>query len=100
MAVSCFNALIKFCFRHVDFATRFIEAGSTTRALRTYGIEDYSRAVTRISSRHATTEEAQYLRLAPGAVVLVSDGIDVDADGTPIHMMLTRFPADRIELVV
>lgn len=86
--------------RFPDFAAQFVEAGSTTRALKAYGIDDYSRAVTRISSRHATTEEAQYLRLAPGAVVLVSDGVDIDAEGTPIHMMLTRFPADRIELVV
>ena len=36
----------------------------------------------------------------PGAVVLVSDAVDVDMGGVPIHAMLTRFPADRMELVV
>jgi glycerol kinase len=44
--------------------------------------------VTRISARHATTEEAQALKLAPGAVVLVSDAVDVDIAGVPIHAML------------
>lgn len=86
--------------RFPDFAARFSEDGSTTRTLQTYGIEDYARGVTRISARHATTEEAAQLRLAPGAVVLVSEGVDVYADNVPIHMMLTRFPADRLELVV
>lgn len=86
--------------RFGEFPAVFVEAGSTTEALKRYGIEDYSRGSTRISARHATTEEAQALKLAPGSVVLVSDAVDIDADGVPIHAMLTRFPADRMELVV
>lgn len=86
--------------RFPDFSAVYTEVASVTEALRHYGIEDYSRAVTRISARHATTEEAQALKLAPGAVVLVSDAVDVDPEGVPIHAMLTRFPADRMELVV
>lgn len=76
------------------------ETGSTTEALKRYGIDDYSRGSTRISARHATTDEAHVLKLAPGAVVLVSDAVDIDAAGMPIHTLLTRFPADRMELVV
>lgn len=86
--------------RFPDFTAVYLKAGSVTETLRHYGIEDYARAVTRISARHATTEEAQGLKLAPGAVVLVSDAVDVDMAGRPIHAMLTRFPADRMELVV
>ncbi len=86
--------------RFKGFDTAYLEAGSVTAALRHYGIEDYSRGSTRISARHATAEEAQILKLAPGSVVLVSDAVDLDADGVPIHAMLTRFPADRMELVV
>ena len=86
--------------RFPDFPARYAEAGSTTRTLMTYGIDDYARGTTRISARHATVEEAQALKLAPGAILLVSEGIDLDPDGTPIHMLLTRFPADRLELVV
>ncbi len=86
--------------RFPDFTAIYMESVSVTDALRHFGIQDYSRAVTRISARHATTEEAQALKLAPGSVVLVSDAVDVDMAGIPIHAMLTRFPADRMELVV
>jgi len=86
--------------RFSGFDAAYLEAGSVTLALRHYGIEDYSRGSTRISARHATLDEAQALKLAPGSVVLVSDAVDLDVDGTPIHAMLTRFPADRLELVV
>jgi len=78
----------------------YAETGSITTALRHFAIEDYERQSTRISARHATTEETQALQLAPGSVVLVADAVDVDVAGTPIHAMLTRFPADRLELVV
>lgn len=86
--------------RFADFAAAFAEAGSTTLALQRFGVDDYSRATTRISARHADAEESQALKLAPGAVLLVSDAVDIDADGVPIHAMLTRFPADQMELVV
>lgn len=86
--------------RFAGFDTAYVETGSVTAALKRYGIEDYSRGSTRISARHATIDEAQALKLAPGSVVLVSDAVDLDADGVPIHAMLTRFPADRMELVV
>lgn len=86
--------------RFPEFPAAFVETRSVTDALKRYGIEDYSRGSTRISARHATTDEAQALNLAPGSVVLVSDAVDLDADGVPIHAMLTRFPADRMELVV
>lgn len=86
--------------RFPDLVTIYAQFESVTETLKHYGIDDYSRAETRISARHATTEEAQALRLAPGSVVLVSDAVDVDNDGVPIHAMLTRFPADRMELVV
>ncbi|WP_156342870.1 phosphonate metabolism transcriptional regulator PhnF [Devosia sp. A16] len=85
-------------FSGIDRA--YAETGSITEALKRYGIDDYSRGTTRISARHATVEEVQALKLAPGAVVLVSDAVDLDAAGVPIHAMLTRFPADRMELVV
>jgi GntR family phosphonate transport system transcriptional regulator len=33
-------------------------------------------------------------------VVLVTEIVDIDADEQPIQYALTRFPADRMELVV
>lgn len=76
------------------------ESGSMTAALRRFGIEDYERFSTKISARHATADEAGGLKLAPGAVVLVSDAVDAEAAGRPLHAVLSRFPADRIELLV
>ena len=86
--------------RFPGFAAAYLETGSVTQALQRYGIADYSRGSTRISARHADVEESRALQLSPGAILLVSDAVDVDAEGRPIHAMLTRFPADRLELVV
>ncbi len=86
--------------RFPDFASRIKEMHSTTAVLKSYGIEDYSRASTRISARHADVEEVQVLKLSPGAILLVSEAIDVDGEGTPISYALSRFPAERMELVV
>lgn len=86
--------------RFPDFAQRIAELGSTTATLGSYGIVDYVRVSTRISARHADTEELKLLRLSPGAVVLVSEAVDADEAGTPISYGLSRFPADRLELVV
>jgi GntR family phosphonate transport system transcriptional regulator len=65
-----------------------------------YGIADYARASTRISARHADVEETKLLGLVPGAILLVSEAIDEDSNGNPISYALSRFPADRMELVV
>jgi len=86
--------------RFPDFAERIAELSSTTATFESYGITDYVRASTRISARHADAEELKLLSLAPGAVVLVSEAVDADEAGTPISYGLSRFPADRLELMV
>ena len=83
-----------------DFAERFTAAHSVTSAFSSYGIDDYVRASTRVSARHADADEAAVMRLAPGAVLLVSEAVDADAFGRPILYGLSRFPADLLELVV
>ena len=86
--------------RFPDFAERIARMESTTDVFASYGIDDYSRASTRISARHADVEETKLLGLAPGAILLVSEAVDVDLAGNPISYALSRFPADRMELVV
>ncbi|SEP71677.1 transcriptional regulator, GntR family [Devosia sp. YR412] len=86
--------------RFADFGEQLEQLKSFTKAFESYGIADYSRASTRISSRHADIEETKLLKLVPGAIVLVSEAVDVDAGGTPISYALSRFPAERMELVV
>lgn len=86
--------------RFADFPALFERARSVTAALRSLGVTDYSRVATHISARHADAEETRLLRLAPGAIVLVSEAIDADSEGRPIQYGLSRFPADRLELIV
>lgn len=86
--------------RFPDFAGRMAKMQSITAVFESYGIADYARASTRISARHADAEEAKVLHLAPGAIVLVSEAVDVDPAGRPLSYALSRFPAERMELVV
>jgi len=86
--------------RFPDFAERLAAAESMTAAFASYGIADYARASTRISARHADVEETALLGLAPGAILLVSAAVDVDPEGAPLSYALSRFPAERMELVV
>jgi len=83
-----------------DVAQRLIESHSFTVVFASYGIADYARAATRISARHADVEETQLLGLSAGAILLVSEAIDEDGAGNPISYALSRFPAERMELVV
>jgi len=86
--------------RFPDFAARLAELERFTAVFGSYGIPDYARASTRISARHADVEETKLLHLSAGAILLVSEAIDVDEAGEPISYALSRFPAERMELVV
>jgi GntR family phosphonate transport system transcriptional regulator len=86
--------------RFPEFADRLAANPSITAAFRALGVPDYARATTHISARHADAEETKLLKLAPGAIVLVSEAIDADPEGKPIQYALSRFPADRLELIV
>jgi len=72
--------------------------GSITAALRAVGIDDYMRAATTVSARHATTAEAADLGLSAGSVVLVTRSLDVLADDTPLQVGIASFVAGRVEL--
>jgi GntR family transcriptional regulator, phosphonate transport system regulatory protein len=81
-------------------AELFSATGSITAALRAAGIDDYVRAATTVSARHATAGEAADLALAAGSVVLVTRSLDILPDGTPLQLGITRFVAGRVELDV
>jgi hypothetical protein len=38
--------------------------------------------------------------LATGAAMLVAEAVDADGEGRPISYAVSRFPAERIELVI
>lgn len=90
-----------FCARRFpDIAETLERTGSVSEAFRAYGIDDYRRASTAVEARHADGQELRDLGLSAGAVVIVTRALNVDADGTPVQYSLTRFPADRVELVL
>lgn len=86
--------------RFSGIAARFAKTGSITAALKAFGVDDYVRRSTAISARHAGHEELQELRLSPGAIVLVTEAINDDLAGRPLHYSRTSFAADRVELRV
>ena len=74
--------------------------GSFTGAFAASGIADYERRSTKISARLASQEEEQWLKLDPGAPVLVTNGLDCDKDGKPLQVTEAIFRADKMELLV
>jgi GntR family phosphonate transport system transcriptional regulator len=53
-----------------------------------------------VTSRLPTAIEAHRLRMAKTQPLLVTEGINVDADGRPIEYALGLFASDRVQLVV
>lgn len=84
--------------RFPDFADRYIEYGSITAILKSYGIEDYVRVSTRISALHADQTSLEDLKLSPGAIMLRTEAINAEMNGRPVEYSNTYFAADRIEL--
>ncbi|WP_245419748.1 phosphonate metabolism transcriptional regulator PhnF [Phyllobacterium salinisoli] len=78
----------------------YARTGSITEALIECGVEDYRRASTRVEARHADEVDTRELKLAPGAIILITHALNTDLDGQPIQYSMTRFAADRVELVV
>jgi GntR family phosphonate transport system transcriptional regulator len=86
--------------RFPDAVAVYERTGSFTRVLEAHGVPDYARRSTRVTARLAETDDARLLDLGAGAVVIVTENVDVDPDGTPVQTSRTRFSADRVELVI
>ena len=78
----------------------FEETGSITASFKRMGLEDYTRRETSITAQHAETADLEHLKLSPGAIVLITQAVNVDGEGKPVQYSLTRFAADRVELQV
>ncbi|UTF51108.1 phosphonate metabolism transcriptional regulator PhnF [Desulfomicrobium sp. ZS1] len=79
---------------------RFRETGSVTQALRHYGVMDYRRKSTHISSRLPTAREARMLRQPKTRPVLVTESINVDPREWPIEFCETRFASERVQFII
>ncbi|WP_422370645.1 phosphonate metabolism transcriptional regulator PhnF [Hoeflea sp.] len=76
----------------------YAQTGSITASLVELGVPDYTRKSTSVQARHASTEDLDLLALSPGAIVLVTEAVDVDLDLRPVLFGQSRFAADRVEL--
>jgi GntR family transcriptional regulator, phosphonate transport system regulatory protein len=74
--------------------------GSVTAALRACGVTDYTRAETRLTAKLADPVLALALQVQPGAPVLRSVAVNLDAGGVPVEYGTTWFAGDRITLTV
>lgn len=86
--------------RFPGIAERYAASQSLSTALRAYGISDYTRHSTRIIARLPSAEEAAQLKQQRTRPVLVTESIDVDAAESPIQFVISRFAADRVQILV
>lgn len=94
-------------FRSVFPAERFPEMlthlrsdPSVTAALAQFGVDDYTRASTRVNAKLATATQALHLRIAEHAPILRTIGVNVAPDGSPVEVGHTWFAADKVTLTL
>ncbi|KRS15122.1 phosphonate metabolism transcriptional regulator PhnF [Roseovarius indicus] len=73
---------------------------SVTAALADQGLDDYTRAWTRLNAKLATPTQALHLQLREGAPLLRTISLNIDADGKPVEYGRTWFSGDRVTLTV
>ena len=70
-----------------------------TDALKSVGVEDYVRQVTRVSARAPTATEADLLRMARNRPVLITESVNVDRAGTVVEFSVGCYPTPRVQIV-
>lgn len=76
------------------------ETSSVTQALRIAGIDDYTRASTRLTAVRAMATQALHLQVAEGDPLLRSSSVNQCAKGAPVEYGRTWFAGDRITLTL
>jgi GntR family phosphonate transport system transcriptional regulator len=72
----------------------------TTEILKHFGVQDYVRAISRITTQMPSDETAKLLKQPANRPLLCVVSLDVDMDGIPIKYGETVFCGDRVQLVV
>lgn len=70
-----------------------------TEALRSVGVEDYMRQMTRVTARMPTPTEADLLRMPRTRPVLVAENINVDRAGAVVEFGVGCYPTPRVQIV-
>ncbi len=76
------------------------DTSSVTEALAAVGIQDYTRASTRLTATRATATQALHLQISEGDPILRSSGLNVDMSGQPVEYGRTWFAGDRVTLTL
>lgn len=76
------------------------ETGSITESLRRIGIEDYTRAWTRIQAAMPGAQDAILLALPRHRPLLITESLNVDMHGEPLEVGIARYASDRVTLTV
>lgn len=84
--------------RFPDMAELAMETLSITASLQRCGVADYFRKTTRVSTRMPKAAEADALRQPHNRPILVTESLDVDADGRPVSFGITLWAGDRVQL--
>lgn len=86
--------------RFPDFAAAFRACDSISVALRRYGVDDYTRAWTRITARAPSRGVAARLRQSENQPVLRAEGVNNDMGGAPIEFAVGWWAGARAQFVV
>lgn len=76
------------------------EDASVTAAFARHGIDDYTRAFTRVDAKLAGATQARHLEVTEGAPLLRTTSVNVDASGQPLEYGKCWFAADRVALTL
>jgi len=72
----------------------------TSDILKHFGVQDYVREQSRITTQMPTEEVARLLKQSSSRALLCVESVDVDLQGVPIKFGETVFCGDRVQLVV
>ena len=72
---------------------------SITEALRSVGVSDYRREITRVTARLPSGEEAELLRMPRNRPLLICENVNVDRDGAVVEFGISRYPTPRVQIV-
>ena len=86
--------------RFPDLPATLASQTSVTQALKAAGVTDYTRLSTRLTAKLATATQAGLLRIAEGAPILRSVGVNADLVGVPVELGRTWFVGDRVTLTL
>ena len=76
------------------------KTSSVTEALLSVGVNDYTRASTRLTAVRASATQALHLQVSEGDPLLRSSGVNVDNAGTTVEYGRTWFVGDRVTLTL